>query len=168
MILREYYHRVRADADFAGAGQSIGSFLASFYVRCGMIVKIWAIVVGVTVKACFPQSGPRKTDDITIAVLIRHINHHNDAIGWALFVPAMESDELGPIVKMIDMDILSSRKECFSSLPFLKNRLVISNLKTSNYPGANPTTIVIIQSILFGMMYVTEDRSHIFCSYPFF
>ena len=80
LILRENYYRVRADADFAGAGQSIGSFLMSFDVRGGMISKIWAIVVGVTVKARFPQSGSWKTDDITIAILIRHIDHHNDAI----------------------------------------------------------------------------------------
>ena len=80
LILREYYHRVRPDADFAGAGQSIGSFLMGFDVRGRMIVKVWAVVVRVAVKACFPQSGPRKTDDITIAVLIHHIDHHNDAI----------------------------------------------------------------------------------------
>ena len=83
MILRENYHGVRPDADFAGAGQPIGSFLMSFDVRGRMIVKVWAVVVGVTVKARFPQSGPRKTDDITIAVLIRHIHHHNDAIMWS-------------------------------------------------------------------------------------
>ena len=81
LILREYYHRVWPDADFAGAGESLGSFLMSFDVRGRMIVKVWAVVVGVTVKARFPQSGPRKTDDITIAALIRHINYHNDAIG---------------------------------------------------------------------------------------
>jgi hypothetical protein len=46
---------------------------------------------------------------IIIAVLIHHIHHHNDAIGWALFVPAMESDDLGPIVKMIEMDILTAQ-----------------------------------------------------------
>lgn len=54
-----------------------------FDVRGRMISKIWGIVVGVTVKARFPQSGPRKTDDITIAVLIRHIDHHNDAVMWS-------------------------------------------------------------------------------------
>jgi hypothetical protein len=37
-----------------------------FDIRGGMIGKIWAVVVGVTVKARFPQSGLRKTDDITI------------------------------------------------------------------------------------------------------
>ena len=100
---------MRADADFAGAGQSIGSFLMNFDVRGGMISKIWGIVVRVTVEACFPQSGPRKTDDITIAVLIRHINYNNYTIGWALFVPAMESDELGFTVKMIDVDVLTAQ-----------------------------------------------------------
>ena len=64
------------------------------------------MVVRIAVKARCPQSGPGKTDDITIAVLIRHMNHHNDAIGWALFVPAMEGHELGLIVKVVDMDIL--------------------------------------------------------------
>ena len=80
-ILREHDPCVWPNADFARAGQSIGSFLMSFDVRGGMISEIWAIIVGVTVKMRFPQSGPRKTDDITIAILIRHINHHNDAIG---------------------------------------------------------------------------------------
>ena len=46
---------------------------------------------------------------ISIAVLIRHIDHHNHAIGRTLFVPAMESDELGPIVKMVDMEILAAQ-----------------------------------------------------------
>ena len=55
------------------------------------------------------KSGPRKTNDITIPPLIRHINHHNNAIGWALFVPAMEGHELGLIVKMVDMDILTAQ-----------------------------------------------------------
>ena len=64
-ILRENYHCVWPDADFARAGESIGSFLMGFDVRCGMIVKVRAVVVGVTVKARFPQSGPRKTDDDT-------------------------------------------------------------------------------------------------------
>ena len=108
-ILRENYHRVWPDAYFAGAGQSIGSFPTGFDVRGGMIVKVRAIVVGVTVKARFPQSGPREPDDITIAVLIRHINYHNDTVGWALFVPAMESDELGLLVKMIDVDVLTAQ-----------------------------------------------------------
>src|SRR3990170_3038221 len=85
-ILRENDHCVRPNAYFAGAGQSIGSFLTGFDVRGGMIGKIGAVVVGVTVKSRFPQSGPRKTDDITIAVLIHHINYDNDAIGWAVFV----------------------------------------------------------------------------------
>jgi hypothetical protein len=80
-----------------------------FDVRGRMIVKIWAVFVGVTVKSRFPQSGPRKTDDITIAILIRYINYNNDAIGWALFVLAMESDQLGPIVKMIDVDVLTAQ-----------------------------------------------------------
>ena len=80
-----------------------------FDVRRGMIGKIQAIVVQITVKARFPQSGPRKTDAIPIAVLIRHIHHHNDAVGWALFVPSMESDKLGVIVNMIDMDVLTAQ-----------------------------------------------------------
>ena len=83
LILRENDHRVRTDADFAGAGQPVGSFLLGFDIRGGMISKIWAIVVGITVKARFPQSGSRKTDDITIAILIRHINHHNNAVMWS-------------------------------------------------------------------------------------
>src|SRR3989337_936726 len=45
----------------------------------------------------FPRAGLWKTDDITIAVLIHHIHYDNDAIGWTLFVPTMESDQLGPI-----------------------------------------------------------------------
>ena len=45
-----------------------------------MIMKVWTIVVGVAVKARFPQSGSRKTDDKPIAVLIRHIHHHDNAI----------------------------------------------------------------------------------------
>ena len=53
-ILREYHHCVWAHADFARAGQSIGSFLAGLDVRCRMIVEVWAVVVGVTVKARFP------------------------------------------------------------------------------------------------------------------
>src|SRR4030066_177866 len=108
-ILRENDHCVRPNAYFAGAGQSIGSFLMGFDVRGGMIGKIGAVVVGVAVKARFPQSGPRKTDDITITVLIHHINYDNDAIGWTLFVPTMESDQLGPIVKMIDVDVLTAQ-----------------------------------------------------------
>ena len=83
-----------------------GMSFMGFDVRHGMIGKIQAIVVQITVKARFPQPGPRKTDVIPIAVLIRHIHHHNNAIGWALFVPAMEGHELGLIVKMVDMDIL--------------------------------------------------------------
>jgi len=54
-----------------------------FDVRCGMIGKIQAIVVQITVEARFPQSGPRKTDVIPIAVLIRHIHHHNNTIMWS-------------------------------------------------------------------------------------
>src|SRR3989337_3427442 len=80
-----------------------------FDVRGGMIGEIWAVVVGVTVKPRFPQSGPRKTDDITIAVLIHHIHYDNDAIGWALCVPTMESDQLGLFVKMIDVDVLTAQ-----------------------------------------------------------
>lgn len=53
-ILRKNYHRVRPNADFAGAGQPIGFSFAGLHVCGGMIGKIWAIVVGVTVKACFP------------------------------------------------------------------------------------------------------------------
>ena len=53
-ILRENDYRVWPDTDFAGAGQSIDSFLLSFDVRCRMIVKVWTVVVGVTVKARFP------------------------------------------------------------------------------------------------------------------
>jgi hypothetical protein len=56
-----------------------------------MVGKIWAVVISATVKPSFPQSGSRKTDDITIAVLIRHIYHHNKAIGWAC--PSDESDD---------------------------------------------------------------------------
>src|SRR3990172_4304132 len=107
LILRENDHCVRTNAYFAGAGQSIGSFLMGFDVRGGMIGKIGAVVVGVTVKARFPQSHSWKTNDITIAVLIRHINHHNHAIGWALFVPKRETERLGPIVKMMDVVVLT-------------------------------------------------------------
>lgn len=108
-ILRENYHRVWPDAHFAGAGQSIGFFLMSFDVRGRMIGKIRAIVVGVTIKARFPQSGSWKTDDIPLTALISHINYHNYTIGWSLFVPPMESNELGLIVKMIGMDVLTAQ-----------------------------------------------------------
>ncbi len=59
----------------------------------------------VTVKSCFPPPGSRETDYIIIVVLIRHIHHDNDAVGWALFVPTMESNDLGAIVKMIEMGV---------------------------------------------------------------
>ncbi len=64
--------------------------------------------MGVTVEARFPPSNSWKTDDIIIAALIRHIHHDNDAIVWALFVPTMESDDLGPIIKMKEMHILTA------------------------------------------------------------
>ena len=74
-----------------------------------MIGKIRTVVIGVTIEWCFSQSGPWKTDDITISILICHIHHHNDAIGLALFVPTMEGDEFGLIVEMIDMDVFTAQ-----------------------------------------------------------
>ena len=44
--------------------------------------------------------------------LIPHIHRHHDAVGWALFVPAMESDELGPIVNMMDVNVLTAQPPC--------------------------------------------------------
>jgi hypothetical protein len=44
-----------------------------------------------------------------IAILIRHIDHDHDAIGRALFVPTMGSDDLGLIVDWIDMNALPSQ-----------------------------------------------------------
>jgi len=108
-ILRENDYRVWPDADFTGAGQSVGILLLSFDFRCRMIVKVRTVVVGVTVKARFPQSGSRKTDVIPIAVLIRHIHHHNHAIGWALLVPTMKSNKLGVIVNMINENVLAAQ-----------------------------------------------------------
>ena len=45
---------------------------------------------------------------IPIAVLIRHIDHDNHAIGWALFIPSMESDKLGVMVNVIDLEVLAA------------------------------------------------------------
>ncbi len=53
-ILRENDYCVWPDTDFAGAGQSVDTFFLSFDVRCRVIVKVWTIIVGVTVKARFP------------------------------------------------------------------------------------------------------------------
>jgi hypothetical protein len=71
-----------------------------------MIGELRAVIMRVAVESRLPASRSRKTDNISIAALVRHIDHHNDAVGWALFVPAMESDDLGPVVKMIEMKIL--------------------------------------------------------------
>ena len=79
-----------------------------FDVRGGMIGELRAVVVGVAVEACFPPPDSRKADGITIAALIHHIHHDNDTVGRALFVPAMESDDLGPFVKMIEMETLAA------------------------------------------------------------
>lgn len=75
-------------------------------VRGRMIGELWPVLVRVAVEACIPPPGSRKTNDITIAALIHHIHHHHNAVFWALFVPAMESDDFGPFVKMIEMEIL--------------------------------------------------------------
>ena len=74
-----------------------------------MIGKIRTVIIGVTVKSRFPQSGPGKADDIIIAALVHYVHHYNNAIGRTLFVPAMEREDLSAIVKMVDMDILTAQ-----------------------------------------------------------
>jgi len=78
-------------------------------VRGGMIGEIGAVVIRVTVKPRSLQSGPWKTDDITIAILICHIHYDNFTVGRTLFVPTMESDDLGLMVDRIDMDTLPAQ-----------------------------------------------------------
>ena len=79
-----------------------------FDIRGGMIGELWAVLMGITVESRFPPPGSRKTDDITIAALIRHIHHHNDAVGRSLFVPAMKCNDFVFVIKMIEMEILSA------------------------------------------------------------
>ncbi len=40
---------------------------------------------------------------------LRHINLHNDTIVRAFYVPTMESDDLGLVVNMVDMDALPAQ-----------------------------------------------------------
>ena len=80
-----------------------------FDVGGRMIGELRAVLVRVAVEACFPPPDSRKADDITIAALIHHIHHDNDTVGRACFVPAMESDELGPVIKMKEMQILTTK-----------------------------------------------------------
>jgi hypothetical protein len=74
-----------------------------------MIGEMRAIAIRVAVESRFPQSGSRKPDEIIVAGLIRHVHHYNDVIRRALFVSAMESEHLGTIVKMKDVDILTAQ-----------------------------------------------------------
>lgn len=74
-----------------------------------MIGKMEAVIMRVAIKSHFPQSCPRKAYDVAIAAVVFHIDHHNNAIGRTLLVPAMECEDFGAIVKMVNMDILTAQ-----------------------------------------------------------